>query len=389
MTSAAGLSASEWASFDTGGDPFFSRAFLGAIEALDQGERHPALRWPTSHIVMRDANGVAAAMLPLYAREHSFGDFSRDWGWAEAWARGGLNYYPKLLTGVPYTPSPGPRLLVRRDLDHGEWARKLVDQVIALATEQRASSWQCLFVEERDRKVLAEAGCLLRRGVQFHWSNRGWRTFDDFLGHFTAEKRKKLKRERRAVAESGLRITVLHGDEIDAALWTRLHPMYADTFARYGNYPALPLEFFVDVGATLGRQMVVVVAWDGQDPVACAICYRDAHILYGRHWGCTRQVPGLHFELCYYQGIDYCLREGLARFEPGAQGEHKLARGFVPTETWSAVWIADRQMRAAIADYFCREDAAMRDYAEETARHLPFRAGVDAGGTAGNGYASI
>ena len=385
LDSANALSTSDWQTLATGGDPFASRAFLGSFDQVGAGgtaigaqRDHPALIWHPQHLLLRDEQARPAALLPMYLRQHSFGDFSRDWGWADAWHQAGRSYYPKLVSGIPYTPSPGPRLLVRRDMSHRDWAEKLSSAAIAATQELGASSWQCLFVEDADRDVLAAQGCLLRRGVQFHWRNAGYRDFADFLDGFTSEKRKKLKRERRGVSESGLRLEARHGNEIDASLWQRIHQQYQETFARYGNHPALPLAFFTAVGALLGRQLVVFLAWQGDDAgesalVASAICYRDETTLYGRHWGCARQVPGLHFELCYYQGIDYCLAHGLERFEPGAQGEHKLARGFVPTDTWSAFWIADPGLRRAVANYLEREDAAMQDYAAESASHLPFK----------------
>jgi predicted N-acyltransferase len=242
-----------------------------------------------------------------------------------------------------------------------------------LVSESGASCWQCLFVDEEDRALLAAAGLLMRRGVQFHWFNRGFADFDDFLAGFTSAKRKKLKRERRAVTESGLRLEVRHGDDIDDALWLAIHRQYRNTFIRYGNHPAFPPEFFSQVAQGLGRQVVVFLAFDGDTPMASAICYRDAETLYGRHWGTEIEIPGLHFELCYYQGIEYCIQHGLQRFEPGAQGEHKLARGFEPVPTWSGFWIADLQMRRAVADFIGREDTAMQDYEAETASRLPFR----------------
>jgi len=233
-------------------------------------------------------------------------------------------------------------------------------------------------VEEADRAVLAEAGLLLRRGVQFHWLNKGYRDFDDFLAGFSADKRKKLKRERRGVAETGVRVAVVHGDEIPPEAWPAIHRQYCNTFRRHGNHPAFSEAFFHQVAAGLGRRMVVFLAYRGETdnaaPLASAICYRDGHTLYGRHWGADETVPGLHFELCYYSGIDYALREGLQRFEPGAQGEHKLARGFEPQATWSAYWIADPALGRAVARFLEREDAAMADYQAEMAQHLPFKA---------------
>ena len=361
----------DWASLDHGDDPFASRAFLGAAEK--NGAAGAEMGWQALHLGLYEETRLQG-LLPLYLRTHSFGDFSRDWNWPSAWRRAGLDYYPKLVSGMPYTPSPGPRLLVRQGEERETVALKLVEAALAVVEQLGASSWQCLFVDERERDMLAANGLLMRRGVQFHWFNRNYGSFDDFLAGFTADKRKKLKRERRAVAESGLRLAVRHGDEMDPFLWQAVHRQYRDTFTRYGNHPAFPLEFFVEAGRLLGRRLVVFIALDGETPVASAICYRDADTLYGRHWGTTMELPGLHFELCYYQGIEYCIRHELQRFEPGAQGEHKLARGFEPVQTWSAFWIAHPGMRRAVGDFIAREDAAMQDYEAETAARLPFKA---------------
>ncbi len=370
-SAATDIPEAEWSLLDHGNDPFASRAFLGTAEKVGAGGT--AMGWQAQHLALYDGD-LLLGLLPLYLRTHSFGDFSRDWNWPSAWHRAGLDYYPKLVSGIPYTPSPGPRLLVRQGIDREAVATALIEAALEVTHQLGASSWQVLFVEEDDRARLAAAGLLMRRGVQFHWFNRGYRDFDDFLAGFTADKRKKLKRERRLVRESGLRLEAMHGDEIDAALWHVIHRQYRDTFARYGNHPAFPVEFFIEAGALLARRLVVFIAFLDETPVASAICYRDDRTLYGRHWGSEIDMPGLHFELCYYQGIEYCIRHGLQGFEPGAQGEHKLARGFEPVPTWSAFWIAHPAMRSAVADFIAREDSAMQDYAEETASHLPFKA---------------
>ena len=360
----------DWAQLDHGDDPFASRAFLGNAEKA--GAAGSTMGWQARHLALYDGD-LLLGVLPLYLRSHSFGDFSRDWNWASAWQRAGLEYYPKLVSGIPYTPSPGPRLLVRQGIEREVVTPALIEAALDITRQSGASSWQCLFVEEDDRAVLAEAGLLMRRGVQFHWFNRAYRDFDDFLAGFTADKRKKLKRERRLVRESGVRMEARYGDEIDASLWQVIHRQYRDTFARYGNHPAFPVEFFIQTGALLARRMVVFIAFLDETPVASAICYRDADSLYGRHWGTAIDLPGLHFELCYYQGIEYCIRHGLLGFEPGAQGEHKLARGFEPVPTWSAFWIAHPGMRRAVADFIVREDSAMQDYEAETTARLPFK----------------
>ena len=371
LDSAFDLPAADWQTLATEGDPFAGRAFLGAAEQT--GAAGTDMAWQPMHLTLRDAHDRLAGLLPLYLRQHSFGDFSHDWNWAPAWRQAGLNYYPKLVTGVPFTPSPGPRLLTPPGA-HATIGPALIAAAQDLVRELRASGWQCLFVREADRAALETAGLLLRRGVQFHWLNRGYRDFADFLATFSADKRKKLKRERRAVAEAGLRIEVRHGDEVDDELWPAIHRHYRDTFLRHGNHPAFSLAFFQQVGKALGRQMVLFIAWRNAQPVASAICYRDGQRLYGRHWGTDIACPGLHFELCYYTGVDYAIAHGLQRFEPGAQGEHKLARGFEPVPTWSAFWIADARMRELLARHLAREAEAMQDYQAELTRHLPYKA---------------
>ncbi len=360
----------DWQDLETDDDPFVSRAFLGLAEQT--GAAVEALGWRPMHLALRDDGGRLAGLLPLYLRHHSFGDFSHDWHWASIWRQAGLDYYPKLVTGVPFTPSPGPRLLARKG-GATAVAIALIAAALEWAQELGASSWQCLFVRETDCDLLTSAGLMLRRGLQFHWLNRGYRDFADFLDGFTAEKRKKVKRERRAVREAGLRVEIRHGDEIDPPLWKVIHRHYRATFLRYGNHPAFSVNFFRGVGQSLKRRMVVFLAYRDGNPVASAICYRNDATLFGRHWGADVDYPGLHFELCLYSGIEYAIAHGLQRFEPGAQGEHKLARGFEPAPTWSAFWIADGRMRRAVASFLAREDEAVRDYQVEMAGHLPYK----------------
>jgi hypothetical protein len=373
LTSALELDATDWQRLATAGDPFVSRAFLGAAEQCFTA-RGP-LGWKPMHLVLRDYEGAIAGLLPMYERHHWYGDFAMDYSWGPAWQQAGLSYFPKFVTGVPFTPSPGPRLLVAGN-GNSELAAALVAGACDLTVASGASNWQCLYVREHDRAVLEAAGLLLRRGVQFHWLNRGYRDFSDFLGTFTAEKRKKLKRERRAVSDAGLRVEALHGDEIADAQWSAIHRHYQSTFERLGGHAVFTADFFRSVGAALGRQMVVFCAFGKErpeHPVASAICYRDDAALYGRHWGTAIDCPGLHFELSYYAGNEYAISHGLQRFEPGAQGEHKLARGFEPVSTWSAFWIADPRLRDAVARYLAREDGAMLDYQAEMTGRLPYR----------------
>ena len=365
------IGALEWAELDLHDDPFMSHAFLAATERPRAVS--PRMGWHPRHVALRDDAGLLVGALPLYLRTHSFGDFSRDWNWPAAFEQHGVRYYPKLVSGIPYTPATGPRFLVRRGVERLPVVQQLIAAALDGVREFGCSSWQCLFAEEDENAGLAQNELLLRRGCQFHWQNRDYRDFEDFLASFSSEKRKKVRRERRRVAESGLRLEVLHGDEIAPELWKDIYPHYLSTFERYGNHAAFPPEFFTDVGLGLGRGMVVFLARDGMRVVAAAICYRSGTTLYGRHWGAEGDYHSLHFELCLYQGIDYCIRHGLSRFEPGAQGEHKVSRGFSPQATWSAFWIADPGMRRMIADYLVREQTAMVSYQDEMAEHEPYR----------------
>lgn len=361
----------EWAGLELGDELFLSHAFVSAVER--HGAVAPRLGWHATHLALRDAEGRLAGALPLYLRTHSFGDFSQDWNWPAAFQRAGLAYYPKLVSGIPYTPAAGPRLLVRRGLERAPVTDRLIAAAIARTGQTGCSAWQCLFVDERDSRILTEAGLPLRRGCQFHWFNRGYRDFEDFLATFSADKRKKVKRERRRVAEAGLAIETRHGDEIDGRLWKVIHRLYRSTFDKYGNHAAFPLDFFVDIAARLPRSVVVFLARRSEEVVAAAICYRGNATLYGRHWGAAGDYHSLHFELCYYQGIDYCIRHGLRRFEPGAHGEHKVSRGFTPVPTWSAHWIADPAMRRAITEHLRRERGHMEAYQNEMAGHEPYK----------------
>lgn len=365
------ISASTWDRLNPDGNPFNSQAFLLAAER--HGATAEQMGWYPHHIVLRDDIDQPIAALPLFLRTHSFGDFSYDWAWASAYDRLGLNYYPKLVSVSPYTPASGPRFLLRPDAERDTVVPALLAAAIEYTRELDLSCWQALYLTEADLLPLRDAGLLVRQGSQFHWQNQGYRDFEDFLATFSADKRKKVKRERRRVTEAGLTVSVRHGNEIEPAQWRSIHRHYASTFMQYGNHAAFTREFFVEVGQTLGQRMVLFLAHEGERHIATAICYRDDHALYGRHWGADAEYHSLHFELCFYQGIDYCIRHGLQRFEPGAQGEHKLSRGFMPADTWSAFWIADARMRSAIGDYLARESRAISAYQEEMAEHAPYK----------------
>ena len=365
------------AALDGDGDPFLNPVFLEAAEIHGAAAR--PMGWQPCHVAARADDGSLLGVLPLYRRTHSFGDFSRDYGWAQAWHQLGHAYYPKLVTGIPYTPATGPRFLLRADAPE-ETRRALVAGAIDAARAAGITMWQVLYGRADDLALLEETGSLLRPVIQYHWQNppdgqqAAWRDFADFLDALTSKRRKEVRRERRRVAEQGIRVEVLHGDEIDDALWPALHRHYRTTFERYGTPHAFGEAFFREVAARLGRRFVVFVAFRGEAAIASAICYRNDDTLFGRHWGADTEVDCLHFELCQYQGIAYCLREGLSLFEPGAGGEHKVNRGFLPTRTWSAYWIGEPRLRATVADFFGRERRTIDDFMESSGGDTPYRA---------------
>ena len=364
--------APEWNALVSEQNPFLSHEFLVALERHQcVGERTGWLPW---HLICRDDTGRLLGAALLYLKFNSYGEFVFDWTWAEAYRQQNLPYYPKLVGAIPYTPATGPRLLLAPDQPQPAATRRaLIDFALAEAKHHQWSSAHWLFPATEDLEPLLEQGLLHRVGCQFHWENPGYRDFQDFLDTLTAKRRKNINRERRLVQEAGCELQVLHGGEISEAQWQTIHGFYRSTFERLGGVPTLNLPFFLDIAATLGDRLVVVLASLAGHEIATALCFRSATTLYGRHWGCRAEYDSLHFEACYYQGIDYCIRQGLLRFEPGAQGEHKIHRGFLPTLTHSAHWIAHPAFRRAIAGFLARETPAVRNYARELLQHSPYR----------------
>lgn len=365
------IPASQWNALVGTEVPFLRHEFLAALE------RHhcvgAASGWIAQHLTLHGADGQLLGAVPQYLKTNGYGELVFDWAWESAYERSGLPYYPKLVVAIPYTPATGPRLLLRPEADHKQVVDALITHAIAHAQQLQVSSLHWLFPHGQDLDRLTAHGLLPRLGCQFHWHNQNYRDFDDFLARFTSSKRKKIRHERRSVAESGLVIRRLTGNELSATQWQAVHRHYRSTFDRRWGHATLTLEFFHEVSRTLGDRLIVMLAEQAGAPVASAICWRDATTLYGRHWGCDAYFDNLHFELCYYQGLDYCIEHGLARFDPGAQGEHKISRGFLPTPTWSAHWIADARFRAAIADFLQRETPAMREHIRGLGEHSPFR----------------
>jgi predicted N-acyltransferase len=349
--------------------PFLRHEFLLALE--ESGSACAATGWQPCHLLLRKGWTLVGA-LPLYLKSNSFGEFVFDWAWADAYRRAGLRYFPKLVAGVPFTPATSPRFLHAPGTDPVGVRRALVSAARDLARESGASSLHVLFPTDEEVAALEGEGLLRRKDCQFHWHNQGYGSFDDFLGTFTAEKRKKAKRERRRVAEAGIRFRHLSGREIDPDLLARIMPLYASSFWRRGREPYLNEDFFRRLCATLPDSLLVILALRGDEPVATAICYRGTDALYGRYWGSSADYHSLHFETCYYQGIDWCIRNRVAVFEPGAQGEHKIARGFLPVTTTSFHWLAEPALRAAVGRALERERRAVADYARAAAAHSPY-----------------
>ncbi len=313
--------------------------------------------------------------MPLYLKTHSYGEYVFDWSWADAWQGNGLDYYPKLVTAIPFTPATGPRLCLARGYHNKDVIPILVSAIRNFAQERHISSWHLLFPEEDVAGLLQSEGMHLRTAAQFHWFNEGFASFDDFLATFSSRKRKNLKRERNRVYEQGFELQTLCGAEISASQWDQFYRFYQLTYAkRSGHGGYLSKAFFTRTAASMGDQAIMVLARLGGETVAGALFFRSSETLYGRYWGCLQEYDCLHFEACYYQGIEYCIANGLQRFDPGAQGEHKIQRGFRPVKTFSNHWIADSRFSTAIADFTDQERLHIEEYLEQTTALLPFKA---------------
>ncbi len=373
LRSIAQIEPAEWNALAGADQPFLRHEFLLALE--ESGCATPRTGWSAHHLVVEDGSGRAQGALPLYLKSHSRGEFVFDFAWANAYAQHGLEYYPKLVSAVPFTPVSGARMLLGGG--HSGIGEELIAAARALAGELGVSSWHVLFAEPGDLRRLRDAGLIERRDCQFHWFNRGYESFEAFLATFTAEKRKKAKRERRRVAEAGISFETRLGGEMDRAAWETVYAFYADTFHRHGHEPYLNLDFFERIGALLPEAMMLKIACYGATPIAAAIFFVGGDALFGRYWGAAGNFHSLHFETCYYQGIEYCIDKGLSRFEPGTQGEHKVPRGFVPTLTYSAHDILDPRFAAAIRDYATREARSVDRYAAAVERHVPYHRPAD------------
>jgi uncharacterized protein len=350
--------------------PFMRHEFLLALE--ESGCVSAQTGWQPRHLLVIDADKLIAAM-PLYLKTHSRGEYVFDHQWSYVYGQNGLDYYPKWLTAIPFTPCQGLRIAVKDYVDQHQIAGLLVEFIKNKSGQEGISSWHCLFPFGEQLASLRELGLLVREGVQFQWFNKGYQTFEDFLASFNHSKRKMLKRERRKVAEQGITMASLPGKEVSAAQWQVFYDFYSTTYFKHGMPPYLNLEFFLRCAATMGDKMLLVFAMKGQDYVGAALSFIGSDTLYGRYWGCREDYKALHFEACYYQGLDYCIANGLQRFDSGAQGEHKIARGFEPITTYSAHWFQDERFAKAIGQFLLREKSAVRFYKDDAANYLPFK----------------
>jgi len=350
-----------------GPQPFLQHAFLHLLETT--GCVGEDAGWLPCHAALRDDGGQLRAAMPLYLKTHSWGEYVFDWAWADASQRADIAYYPKLLCAIPFTPVPGARLLGHDD----DARRALLAGVLRWVDDQGLSGLHCLFPPMTDAPLFEAAGLMQRRGVQFHWHNRGYAGFDDFIGTMSHDKRKKIKQERRKVGEAGVQITRKTGAAITEADWRFFSACYDRTYAAHRSTPYLNLDFFLQLGEAMGDQCLLVLAEQAGQPIAAALNLFDATRLYGRYWGAMQFVPSLHFELCYYQGIEFAIERGLQVFEGGAQGEHKLARGFEAEATCSFHRLSHPGLHEAVQRFLLREGHGVAHYLSELDERAPFR----------------
>jgi uncharacterized protein len=374
----AALDATQWNSLldeQLSSTPFVRHEYLLAMHA--SGSATGATGWmPQFLAVYRD--GQLAAACPLYLKDHSYGEYVFDWAWADAYQRHGLRYYPKLLGAVPFTPVPGPRLLARNPSDR----RLLLRAMCQLAQTTQLSSVHLLFLDEADASAARDEGWMMRGTVQFHWSNREpepYADFAEFLASLQREKRKKIQQERRRVADAGVTLVPLQGDEITSTDWDYFYRCYCQTYHEHHSTPYLSRDFFERMARFMPENWLMFVAWHrGSRIAASLVCIDPARkTAFGRYWGATEHVPCLHFEACYYQPLAWCIANGYQRFEGGAQGEHKMARGLLPVQTWSAHWLAHPQFAQAVSDFLAREGAGVANYIDELNERRPFKAAAE------------
>jgi uncharacterized protein len=369
------IPAAAWDACAGSDNPFVSHAFLEALEA--SGSATGESGWLPQHLALEDERGTLLGAVPLYLKSHSYGEYIFDWGWASAYERAGGRYYPKLQCAVPFTPVTGPRLLLRPDAPEAA-ADTLVAAMVELARRHKVSSLHVTFPTEPEWQRLGEAGFLQRIGQQFHWQNEGYGSFDEFLEALNSRKRKQIRRERRDALQGGIEIEMLTGADIKSAHWDTFYRFYRSTSDRKWGEAYLTRRFFDLLGERMAERVLLVMAKKGGRYVAGALNLFGSETLFGRNWGCLGDFPFLHFEACYYRAIDFAIARGLKRVEAGAQGQHKIQRGYLPTPVYSAHWIRDPGFARAIADFVKRERHALESEMEQLEETLsPFRCEAD------------
>jgi predicted N-acyltransferase len=364
------IPASQWNALIGTTLPFLKHQYLSALENNQAVGKE--FGWIPQYLTIWDKDKLIGAV-PMYLKFNSYGEFVFDWAWADAYARSGLEYYPKLVIATPYNPITGQRLLILADYNITEISNLLINAVNEHSKNLNVSSIHWLFPTEKEMEILRQHKLMHRIGCQFHWTNHDYQNFDDYLDAMTSKNRKKIKRERRRAVEQEITFELLEGDEINDSQWAIYHHFYASTFDKKGGIPTLSLEFFKEIGHTMPDNILVVLAKHDGEYVAGAFNLKDQQCLYGRHWGCIDEFHSLHFETCYYQGLEYCINHKLSGFEPGAQGEHKISRGFLPTITWSAHSIAHPEFKNVIHDFLQREEHGMTHYINSLKAHSPFK----------------
>jgi uncharacterized protein len=360
----------QWNTLTGVDNPFLRHEFLLALE--QSGSVSPQTGWQPKHIVVTHKQELLAVM-PTYEKTHSWGEYVFDQPWAQAYQQHGLNYYPKLLSAIPFTPCQGPRLLIKDDVDSVLISNMILNFVKTQAEQHSLSSWHCLFPDSTSLELLSRHSLIIRNDVQFHWFNRDYQSFAEYLQSLTSSKRKMIKRERRKISEQGIHLLRLKGKEISKQYWQAFYRFYAMTYLKRSSQPYLNPAFFTQIGETMAEQLQLNLAVKNDIPVAAALSFIGSDTLYGRYWGCAEEYDALHFETCYYQGIEYCIEHNLKRFDSGAQGEHKIARGFKPVTTSSTHWIRDERFARAIAQFVERESKHVSSYKKATSEFLPFK----------------
>jgi uncharacterized protein len=371
INSLAQVDCSAWNRLAGDAYPFLRHEFLSALE--QSGCVSESTGWVPAHLLVMDKKDELVAFMPLYLKRHSWGEYVFDHQWAQAYRQQGIDYYPKWLTAIPLTPCQGERIVIQAGLDPVEVMQLLLAFIKQRSDELDISSWHCLFPVEPQAALLRSLGLSIREGVQFHWFNRGYSDFDDFLQSLNAGKRKMIKRERRRVSEQGVDLLRIAGPDVSESQWQAFFRFYSMTYVKRGAQPYLNLAFFEQIASAMGERLLLILALKDDNYVGAALSFVGADTLYGRYWGCYEEYNSLHFEACYYQGLDYCIEQGLKRFDSGAQGEHKISRGFEPIITYSAHWIKDARFAKAIGQFVTREHEAIRLYKQDAASYLPFK----------------